>query len=76
MARGDFEEAEAHLRRAIELNPADHEARITLSGLLIGLERYDEAIAECDLLVADPTYPAPWAALSNKAWAELRLGRP
>jgi type IV pilus assembly protein PilF len=76
MARGDFAEAETHLRRALELNPDDQEARITLSGLLIGLERYEEAIAECDRLIDDATYPSPWAALSNKAWAELRLGRP
>jgi Tfp pilus assembly protein PilF len=73
MSRGKFEEAEIHLRRAVELNPDDHESRMTLSGLLIGLERYDEAIVECDRLADDPTYPTPWAALSNKAWAQLRL---
>ena len=68
-------EAEQHLRRALELFPAYHDARLSLSALLLMQKRYDETIPECDRLVDDPTFTAPWRALTNRAWAEYKLGR-
>ena len=75
LARGKRELAEQHLRRALEIFPDHHDARLSLSALLLIEKRFDEAIAECDRLVDDPTYPSPWRALTNKAWAEFKLGR-
>jgi len=68
-------DAEKHLQKALEIDPAFQEARLTLSGLYIQLERYPEAIAEAQALIDDPTYPQPWTALTNKGWALLQLKR-
>jgi tetratricopeptide (TPR) repeat protein len=59
-ARERYEDVERHLRRALALHPDYHDARLTLSALLIRLERYEEAIVECNRLVDDATAPAPW----------------
>jgi type IV pilus assembly protein PilF len=65
-------EAEAHYRRALELDPEYHDARLSLSVLYIVEERYAEASAECQKLIDDPTFPAPWRALANLGFAELQ----
>lgn len=70
-----YPEAEQHLKRAIEIAPDFHDARFNLSSLLIAMNRFDEARAEAQHLFDDPTFPAPWRALSNRGWAEYRLGR-
>jgi Tfp pilus assembly protein PilF len=69
-----YDEAEQHLRRALEIAPDYHDARLNLSALLIGLGRYEEARVESQRLFDDPTCPAPWRALSNRGWAEYKLG--
>jgi len=70
-----YVEAEQHLRRALEIAPEYHDARFNLSVLLLGLGRFEEARVEADRLYADPTFPGPWQALSNRGWAEYKLGR-
>lgn len=75
IAQGEFEKAEAHLRRALELHEDHHDARMTLAGLLLLRERYEEVIPLCQVLIDDPTFAMPWAALTNRGSAELRLGR-
>jgi type IV pilus assembly protein PilF len=70
-----FREAEAHMRRALEIAPTFHDARFNLSTLMIGVGRYEDARVEAQRLYDDPTYPAPWRALSNRGWAEYKLGR-
>jgi Tfp pilus assembly protein PilF len=70
-----FVEAEQHLRKALEIAPDYHDARFNLSGLLLSRARFEEARVEADRLYADPTFPGPWRALSNRGWAEYRLGR-
>jgi Tfp pilus assembly protein PilF len=75
LARQRAEQAETHYRRALELNPGFHEARLSLSALLIVRERYEEARAECQVLVDDATFPATWRALANRGWSEYKLGR-
>jgi len=74
-ARERYEDVELHLRRALELNPEYDDARLTLSALLIRLERYEEAIVECNTLVEDATVPGPWRPLANRGFAEMKLGR-
>jgi type IV pilus assembly protein PilF len=69
-----YAEAEKHLRRALELAPEYHDARFNLSSLLLGLGRFEEARVEAQRLYEDPTFPGPWRALSNRGWAEYRLG--
>ena len=73
-ARNRLEDAERHFRHALELVPEHHDSRMTLSALLIRLERYEEAAEEARILVDDPTFPTPWRALANQGWAELQLG--
>ena len=75
LMRGLSEEAEAHFRRAIEIDPDYHDPRLSLTGLLIVEERYEEAVAECNVLIDDPTFASPWRALANRGWAEFKLGR-
>ncbi|HVN37591.1 MAG TPA: tetratricopeptide repeat protein [Myxococcota bacterium] len=65
-------EAEAHYRRALELAPDYHDARLSLSVLYIVEERYADAAVECQKLLDDPTFPAPWRALANLGFAELQ----
>ena len=74
LARGKRGDAERHLRRALELYAGHHDARLSLSALLLTERRYVEAVAECELLVDDPTFAEPWRALTNQAWAEFKLG--
>jgi type IV pilus assembly protein PilF len=75
LARGKRAEAEQHARRALELFPDYHDARLFLTALLLIDKRYAEAIPECNRLVDDPTFTSPWRALTNRAWAEYKLGR-
>ena len=73
--QGKQEEAEQHFLRALEVHPEHHDARLNLSALYILQGRYEEAIAACQTLLDDPTFPGPWRALANRGWAEYRLGR-
>jgi type IV pilus assembly protein PilF len=73
--QGRNAEAEAHLIRAIQIRPSYHEARLNLAAYYIQSERLDEAIPLLKQLLAEPTFPAPWRALTNLGWAEYRSGR-
>jgi tetratricopeptide (TPR) repeat protein len=66
-------DAERHLLKALALDASFQDARLTLSGLYIQMERYDESIAHARLLVEDPTFPKPWEALCNKGYALMML---
>ncbi len=68
-------EAEQHLRRALELDPENETAGLNLSALLIQENKFEEAASLAQKLSEDPTFPAPWRALTNAGWAELQLGR-
>lgn len=78
--KGMLEESEAELLLALELSesPSDfnyQETVVNLSALYIQMERYHEAGILCDTLIDDPTFATPWRALTNRGWAEYRLGR-
>jgi len=75
LALGKQDEAEQHLKRALALYPAYHDARISLTGVYMLQKRYEEAIEQCDILLDDPTFPAPYGALANRGLAERELGR-
>ncbi len=72
---GRFAESERHLRRSLELNPDFQGARLSLSALYVQMERYEDAVRESRRLADDPTFSAPWRALTNAGWAQLKLGR-
>jgi Tfp pilus assembly protein PilF len=75
LARGKRAEAEQHARRALQVFPDYHDARLFLTGVLLVEKKYADAITECDRLINDPTFDLPWRALTNRAWAEYKLGR-
>jgi Tfp pilus assembly protein PilF len=59
----------------LELFPDYHDARAVPAGVLLSRAAMRDVIAECDRLVDDPTFPSPWRALTNRAWAEYKLGQ-
>lgn len=75
LAQGKRMESELHYRRALELFPEFHDARLALSALYILEERYAESSVECKLLIDDPTFAEPWRALANLGFAELKQGQ-
>lgn len=72
--RGRPDEALAHARRAVEIDPTHQEARLNLSTILTDHQLYAEAIEHAQVLVDDPTFATPWRALTNRGWAQLKLG--
>jgi Tfp pilus assembly protein PilF len=74
MRKGKVADAEAHLLRALEIQPAYHDARLNLSGLYLMIGRYEDAAVQAEVLVDDPTFPGVWRAYTNRAVAELGLG--
>lgn len=74
-AQGKRDTSEVHYRRALELDPDYHDARLSFAVLLIVQQRYAEAAVECKRLIDDPTFPGVWRALSNLGFAELQQGQ-
>ena len=70
-----LEDAQVYMEKALALSPKSHEIRLNLSGLYIQMERYDDAIAQADVLVEDATFTAPWQALNNRGWAQFQQGQ-
>jgi tetratricopeptide (TPR) repeat protein len=75
LQKGKVEEAERRLLRSLELQPDYQDARYNLSTLYLKQGRYEEAIPHSKALYDDPTFAAPWRALTNWGWAAYRLGR-
>lgn len=73
--KGRIDESESHLLTALEIRPGFQQARLNLSALYVQMGRYDEAIAHADMLLDDPTFPVPWKALTNRGWAQYKLGQ-
>lgn len=75
VAKGKVAEAERHFERALSLDSDLQDARYNLATLYLNTGRYEEALRESRKLYDDPTFIAPWRALTNMGWAEYRLGR-
>ena len=75
VAKSRVEEAEEHFQRALSLDPDLHDARHNLATLYLNTGRYREALRESERLYEDPTFVAPWRALTNMGWCQYRLGR-
>lgn len=67
-------DAERELKRAVELDPTHHDARLNLCGLYLAEQRYKEAIAQADVLIATPTFLNPARAYVNRGWAYYSEG--
>jgi Tfp pilus assembly protein PilF len=78
--KGMLDRAEESLLSAIELSSDDvtgrthQETILNLSALYIQMKRYDDAIAQSEILVQDPTFSSPWRALTNRGWAQFQQG--
>jgi len=75
LMKGRLPDAERHAERSLELDPESHEARLNVSVVYIHTGQFDEAIAESDVLIDDPTFATPWRAFTNRGWAQLKLER-
>jgi type IV pilus assembly protein PilF len=72
--RGLLDKALEFMLRARAMDPADHDMLLNLTGLYVQLKRFTDAIEVSQVLIDDPTFPAPWQAFTNRGWAELQLG--
>lgn len=68
-------EAEANLLQALEIYPGFQEARFDLSTLYIVMGRFEDSLVQSQVLLDDPTFPAPWTAHNNQGVALMQLGR-
>ncbi len=72
--REKYKLAAEHILNAIEIDPKFSEARNNYGRTLIELGRYDEAITQLRMVLADLTYPDPAKALVNLGMAQFRKG--
>jgi tetratricopeptide (TPR) repeat protein len=72
--KGRVAEGESHLLQALELRPDYHDARYNLTVMLLRESRWSECIAQSQLLFDDPTFVAPWRALTTRGWCEYKSG--
>ena len=63
-----WEKCEQHLLKALDLAPGFQQARLTLSAVYIEMGRFAESAQLAGMLVEDPTFPLPWAALTNQEY--------
>ncbi len=72
VAQGDSDDAEAHYRKAITLDPSYMEAHNNLATRLMVTQRFEEGLAE--LRIAERLDPAAGPVHSNLAFAHLKMG--
>ena len=65
----------AALKRALELVPGLPRRAALPLGAATSRERYAERDLRVRSPVDDPTFPSPWRALTNRGWAEYKLGQ-
>ncbi len=70
---GDFERGAAHIRKALELSPADPDVLCNYSAVLAQEGRAAESLEICEKLLA--AYPHMHEARLNRALARLKVGR-
>lgn len=69
-----FEEAERHVRQALETAPEMRDAKNALGVILVHQKKYDEAVAVLKPLAEDILYASPEKAWGNLGWAYLSRG--
>jgi tetratricopeptide (TPR) repeat protein len=74
LMKGKEAEAELYMKEAIRIRPDYQDARYNLSTLYLRQGRWKECIVESEILYDDPTFVAPWRAVTNWGWSEYKLG--
>jgi type IV pilus assembly protein PilF len=69
-----FEEAERHVRAALDAAPEMRDAKNVLGVILVHQKKYDEAVAVLKPLAEDILYGSPEKAWGNLGWAYLSRG--
>jgi type IV pilus assembly protein PilF len=69
-----FEEAENHVRKALDNAPEMRDAKNVLGVILVHQKKYDEAVAVLKPLAEDILYASPEKAWGNLGWAYLARG--
>jgi type IV pilus assembly protein PilF len=72
--KGLLNDTERELKQALRLDPKHQEARLALGVTYLQLERWNDAAAEFQTLVDDPTFIRPARALVNLGWAHYKSG--
>lgn len=70
---GQFDLAEQHFRKAVELSPHDGNVLNNFGAFLCNQKRYTEGEEQFRLALRDPTYATPERALENAGMCILRL---
>jgi len=73
--KGLLPDCEKELREALRIEPNHQEARLALGVTFLQMERWDDAAAEFQRLVDDPTFLRPSRALVNLGWAHYKSGK-
>jgi Tfp pilus assembly protein PilF len=73
--KGLLIDTERELREALRLDPQHQEARLALGTTFLQMQRWDDAAAEFQRLVEDPTFIRPTRALVNLGWAHYKSGK-
>jgi len=73
---GQFDAAERHFRRALDLDPKDSEVRNNYGAFLCRQKRFDEGIAMLEQALTNPLYPTPEFAWSNIGLCLRQAGQP
>jgi type IV pilus assembly protein PilF len=73
--KGLLNDTERELREALRLDADHQEARLALGVTFLQMERWDDAAAEFQRLVDDPTFIRPSRALVNLGWAHYKSGK-
>jgi type IV pilus assembly protein PilF len=68
-------DAEAFVRRALQVKDSFREAKNTLGQIFILEKKYPEAIAVLEPLTKDPAFESSFLAWGNLGWAQVLAGR-
>ena len=74
-ARQDLSRAMSYFRKVLEIDPKFSQTHNNLGSIYWRLGRWDEAIREFSLALADPIYLTPEAAYNNRGVAYLAQGK-
>jgi Tfp pilus assembly protein PilF len=73
-AKGLYSDCERELQEALRLDPTHQDARLALGVTYLQMERWNDAAAEFQRLIDDPTFIRPSRALVNLGWAHYKSG--
>jgi Tfp pilus assembly protein PilF len=67
-------EAIEALQRSLSIDPKYMESRLALGLIYVSQERWDDAIAEFQVVAEDDYFTRPWEAYNNLGWAYMQKG--